>query len=203
MIPTRHRYDFCSACALSRQNPRSWKFSGTRRSRDTERKANNFGPTWGSHSLMIQEFINGHALPTEQRVGQDAPTGRCHILAILAYRLPSGFQTNLIIWSTQETQRCEIKGDAYRNCSMISAPAIGASSGRQVRSRKDILLVHFLPSLVGIVFGDCARQLCGFEPKVLLNDDTVLVDHECHHSRSSILGRISQKCESFSHFAID
>ena len=155
MIPTRHRYDFCSACALSRQNSRSWKFSGTRRSRDTERKANNFGPTWGSRSLMIQEFIHGHALPTEQRVGQDAPTGRCHILAILAYRLPSGFQTNLIIWSTQETQRCEIKGDAYRNCSMISAPRDRCEQ----RSPSPKSQRHITRPLLAKSCRDCIRRL--------------------------------------------
>ena len=65
------------------------------------------------------------------------------------------------------------------------------------------LLVHFLPGLVGIVFGDRARKLRGVRAKVLLNDDAVLVDHECHNSRRAILGGIGQKRESIRHLAID
>src|ERR1700678_2103832 len=74
---------------------------------------------------------------------------------------------------------------------------------RQFRCRNDNLLVHFLPGLVGIVCGDRARNLSGIGPKVLLKNDTILVDHECHHSRSAILGGIRQECEPLRHFAAD
>jgi hypothetical protein len=67
----------------------------------------------------------------------------------------------------------------------------------------NILLVHFLPGLVGIVFDYFARPLGGVGSKVFLNDDAILVDHECHHPRSPILSGISQESEPIGHIAID
>src|ERR1700683_4892822 len=69
------------------------------------------------------------------------------------------------------------------------------------RHRK--LLVHFLPGLVRIVLSHFTGQRGCVGAKVLLDDDTVLVDHECHHSRSAILGGISQECEALGHLATD
>src|SRR4029077_3377865 len=65
------------------------------------------------------------------------------------------------------------------------------------------LLVHFLPGLVGIKFGYCARQLRGIGSQILLYDDAILVDHQCHHPRRAIFGRVGQECESVRHFSVN
>jgi len=65
------------------------------------------------------------------------------------------------------------------------------------------LLRHSPPHLIGIELGYCLRCLFCCLAEVLLVKHPVLIDHEGHDARVSVLCRVGEDCKSSCHLAIN
>src|SRR4029077_3790542 len=74
--------------------------------------------------------------------------------------------------------------------------------GFRLASSLFLLLFSLLPTGIGFVFLYGLGESLGLFAKILLIDDSIAADDECHHAGRSVLGRIGREGETVCHLAI-
>ena len=76
------------------------------------------------------------------------------------------------------------------------SPGLRASAGNDQRRTDGELLVHRIPSIVGIVLGHGRCKGLSVGAEVFLVDDAILIHDKGHHARSPVLRWVCDKRES-------
>src|SRR5580658_1845074 len=99
------------------------------------------------------------------------------------------------------TEYCD--GSAADESPVTSFPGFPARRAQGSVCLALLFSLYLAPTITRIELGHCCRCLCCGLPQILLEQHTILVNDECHHSRIAVFRGIGYEGESAGHLAID